>query len=135
MVYMALTYEQARLLGAGEVVVKRKHKPNLSQEWMDRVVLKQVRQVDRLMKEHRANPPTLVKLIQAKATLYSLIHPKPGVAKRTRSRPVLQPPSPAPVLDGKPSANPTTPTPVPVKDVVPGTNSVPGTSPTTSNQG
>ena len=73
----------------------------------DPVIKAQLKQLDQAI-QAETDPALLVRLVQAKATLYGLIHPKPGIAKPRRARAGLDLPPPKPVEQAKPGSVPGT---------------------------
>ena len=100
----------------------------------DVTVMEELARVTKTLHETTPGSLEYTRLVQAHSTLYSLIHPKPGVARPRRTRQPQSLPLPEPAQEPRPSQVPAQPS----KDVVPGTTStmpVPGTNPTTQTQG
>ena len=141
---MAITVENARELQANSVASRRIYsteRTRLNGRLMDletkidqicgvierganpdKTIMAQLRQLD-LAIEAKPDPADLVRLVQAKATLYSLIHPKPGVARPRRTRQPQSLPLPEPAQEPRPSQVPAQPS---TRHMVPGTTPAQG---------
>jgi hypothetical protein len=110
----ALVQEMESKLQAIAGVVEEAGKPDLA-------VLKELNRVTKAL--HNTDPGSLeyTRLVQAHSTLYSLIHPKPGVARPRRTRQPQSLPLPEPVCQAPVTQEPR-PTQVQPAQVVPGTN-------------